>query len=401
MTNNNLKVLCLSFRTPPQVRPQAILIGKMIPEWVRQGVKPIIITYREKEKWQIDLPIYKVDKFQLNRYLRRLPLIANLLEKRYFYRLFKQMEEIVKKHQINLIYSFSNPYASNIVGAKLKEKLGIKFISNFSDPWYDDPYQSFSKSEKKDIARKEKNIIQTSNRIIFNNEVAKNLVMKKYPVEWQKKAIVIPHCFDSKKYPAKLEKKKDYFILSHIGAFYQQRNPELLFSALRSVLAKEPSLKKKLRLRLVGGDLKYTNYQTKDLLSVISNFGLDEIAEILPAVSYQESLEEMKLADCLIVIDADFNLSPFFPSKVVDYAGSQTPIIGITPNNSPTAQLLRWLGCPSFNYQQENNLTGYLIKLISGQVEIKINHDYLQNFSVENTTKSLIKIFNEILTEKL
>ena len=81
MTNNNLKVLCLSFRTPPQVRPQAILIGKMIPEWVRQGVKPIIITYREKEKWQIDLPIYKVDKFQLNRYLRRLPLIANLLEK--------------------------------------------------------------------------------------------------------------------------------------------------------------------------------------------------------------------------------------------------------------------------------------------------------------------------------
>src|SRR3989344_3212843 len=124
MTNNNLKVLCLSFRTPPQVRPQAILIG-------------------------------------------------NLLEKRYFYRLFKQMEEIVKKHQINLIYSFSNPYASNIVGAKLKEKLGIKFISNFSDPWYDDPYQSFSKSEKKDIARKEKNIIQTSNRIIFNNEIAK------------------------------------------------------------------------------------------------------------------------------------------------------------------------------------------------------------------------------------
>ncbi|HLC90013.1 MAG TPA: glycosyltransferase [Patescibacteria group bacterium] len=396
-----MNIMCLSFRTPPVVRPQAILIGKMIPEWVKQGINPIIVTYETSDQWQIDLPIYYIPQLKISRYFNKIGFVKNLIEKRYYQKIFKLVKSLIIKHKIELVFSFSNPYASNILGARLKEKLGVKFISHFSDPWYDDPYQSFSKSEKKDIAKKEKNIIQNSDRVIFNNEAAKDLVIKKYPVEWRKKSIVIPHCFDGKKYPALLEKKKAYFIISHIGAFYQQRNPDLLFSALSSVLAKEPNLKKILKLRLVGGDLKYTNYQTKDLLSVVSKFGLTEIAEILPAVSYQESLKEMKLADCLVVIDADFNPSPFFPSKVVDYAGSKTPIIGITPNNSPTAQFLNGLGCPSFDYQRENDLTDYLIKLINRQIKININENYLENFSVESTTKLLIKTFKEVLTKNL
>ncbi len=105
----------------------------------------------------------------------------------------------------------------------------------------------------------------------------------------------------------------------------------------------------------------------------------------------------MRLSDCLIVIDADMPGSPFLPSKVVDYTGSGSKIIGITPTNSPTAQFLDRLGCKSFNYNEIDELSKYLEELISGKVDIKINKEYLKQYDVRSTTAKLIKQFNEVL----
>ncbi|MBU4375843.1 hypothetical protein KKH38_05055, partial [Patescibacteria group bacterium] len=67
MIKDKLKILCLSFRTPPAVRPQAILIGKMIPEWIKQGVSPVIITYESGGKWDINAPVYTIPQFNISR----------------------------------------------------------------------------------------------------------------------------------------------------------------------------------------------------------------------------------------------------------------------------------------------------------------------------------------------
>jgi len=68
---------------------------------------------------------------------------------------------------------------------------------------------------------------------IFTNPAAKELVMKKFPKFWAKKAAVIPHCFNAKDYPEIQTKDDGRFVISHIGAFYKIRNPEILFKALK------------------------------------------------------------------------------------------------------------------------------------------------------------------------
>ncbi|MFH1890119.1 MAG: hypothetical protein ABIJ91_00945 [Candidatus Kuenenbacteria bacterium] len=418
MNQQAIKPLVLSFRTPPAVRPQSILIGKMINQWINQGLKPVIVTYDSNGDWNIDLDIYKIPQLRIsrylnNRYINRVYPVKFLLEDHYYRKMYKKIKGLVKKHNINLIYSFSNPIASNIIGTMLSKRLGIKFVASFSDPWYDSPLQRFTHLERRGVFKREKFIIENSNKVIFCNDVAQKLIMKKYPEKWLEKTAVIPHCFDLKDYPEVKNDKastvplespeqqqrdsNDKFLISHIGAFYPERNPKPLFTALSAVLKSKPELKGKVKLNLIGGTSNYTGYRLDDLKNLLKSYNIEGIAEIIPPVEYKESLRQMKLSDLLIVIDANYAGSPFLTSKAIDYLGSGNPIIGITPKNSPTDSLLKNIGYQSFSYDEINELTNYLENIIKNKTKIKPNQDLLSQYDVKNTTKKLIGYFREII----
>jgi len=395
--NFRKKILCLSFWTPPVVRPQSILIGKMIPEWIKQGIEPVVVAYEKCGDWNINAPVFKIPIFSINRILSRIPLLRECLRFMYYKKIAKVIKEIALRNQVELIFSFSKPMDSNIIGAMLKKNLNIPFVSHFSDPWYDDPYKSLSKLRAKFIYLQEKFIIKNSDKVIFTNEVAKDLIMKKFPESWIKKADVIPHCYNLADYPEVSEPNTGKFVISYIGAFYKQRNPELLFKALKNIISKQPDFIHKFKVELIGAANDYVGYKVGNIEGMADLYGLKNNIEIIPPVSYEESLKYMKLSDCLVVIDADMPGSPFLPSKVVDYAGSGKAILGITPASSPTAQFIKGLGCESFNYDQVDELAQYLEGLISGQVKIQINKEYLEQYDVRNTTSKLVKLFNEAL----
>ena len=395
MDRKKLKVLCLSFWTPPTVRPQSILIGKMIPEWINQGLKPVVLTYDVCGDWQIDLPIYKIPQFGVKKWQARVPGLVVLLEYFYYQKLFRVAKKIIKEHQINIVFSFANPQESNILGAMIANKLKVKFVAYFSDPWIDNPYKSYSEMRTWLVKKMEKYVVNHSDKVIFTNEQALELIMKKYSSEYRKRALVIPHCYNEANYPV-VEKKSSKFVLSHIGAFYKERNPEILLIALQQILKNNPGLEKKLTLQLVGSINAYTGYSKEILNTMIAKHGLQNVAEIIPAISYAESLKYMKIADCLVVIDADFKNSPFFPSKVVDYAGSGKIIVGITPQDSPTALFLKHLGYQTFTHNESEPLTNYLKNLIDGTVWPVIHPDYLRKFNVKTTTANLIGLFEEV-----
>ena len=107
----------------------------------------------------------------------------------------------------------------------------------------------------------------------------------------------------------------------------------------------------------------------------------------------------MKLSDCLIVLDLNIPKSPFLPSKVVDYAGSGSLILGITPEDSPARDFLNNLGYKVFNYNQVDELAVYLEKLILGEIKINVNQDFLKQYDVKSTTAKLIGMFEEVLNK--
>src|SRR3989338_1848784 len=384
-----MRILCLSFWTPPIIRPQSILIGKMIPEWMRQGISPVIVSYDVCGDWKINATVYHVPE-RTRRQFPNIPLIKQgyrlFEEHSYFEHLFKIVAPLVKKYSIDVIFSFANPQESNVLGAMLKKCLKIQFISHFSDPWYDNPYKKLKGFAARKALRDERFVISMSDRIVFTNDAALELVMKKYDDAAKKRAVVIPHCYDPEDYPKDIQKNKK-FTISYIGAFYKERNPSLFFQSIEAVLDQYPKLKETLRIVLVGATSDYAGYSDEKLKKLITLHRLDDIVEVTPAVSYKESLKYMKEADILVVIDADYKGSPFLPSKAVDYAGAGKIIVGITPTDSPTAKFLKNIGYSSFNYSEGTLLSRHLEDIMLHRKAPVVKGEVLEKFHVRETTR--------------
>ncbi|MGC9605513.1 MAG: glycosyltransferase [Minisyncoccia bacterium] len=395
MPNKDINVLCLSLRTPPEIRPQAILIGKMVPEWVRQGVKPVIVSYGG-EDWDIDLPRYRIPQRKHNRVFDRVPALRRSRDRKYLDRLMDFFGPIIKEHQIGLVFSFANPQFSNVIGAGVKKRFGVRFVANFSDPWYDSGYKPFSKRAADDVLRQETGVVEAADRIVFVSEQLRDMVMKKYPAAYKEKCRVIPHCYDPKDYPADARRTDSDFIISYIGVFYKERNPEILFKILKKAISDDAALASKLKIRLVGGANPYAGYTQEKIESLLEQYGLKDRTEMISTVPFRESLRLMKSSDCLVTIDANFGTSPFLPSKVIDYAGSGKPVVGITPHGSTVSGFLDRLGERSFGYDEVAEAAAYLKDLINGKTSRKIDTAFLEQFHVRNTTAKLLGIFKEL-----
>ena len=397
--NNKLNVLFLTFWSPPLVRPRAIVIGKLMPEFIRQGISPVIITYENGGQWQIGVPKYRIPQFRENKFLSAIKLRS--ISKYLYYRMIRRLgEELIKRYKIDVIFSFSNPQESNIAGAMLGKKTGVPFVSYFSDPWYDSSYKKFSKLAAWKVLQLERFIIKNSERALFINQAERDLIMKKFPSGWLQKTGVVRHCYDPSDYPPTQKSSGGKFIFSHVGAFYKQREPDIFFKAVVEAIKREPSLRSKIKIQLVGGVNDYFLYPVQMLNAAIEKYELQDLIETQPPVEYKKSLEYMKLADCLFAIDADVPGSICSPSKLFDYAGSGTPIIGITPTNSPTHEFLSNLGYQSFNYNQIDELADYIRGLVNKKIVLTPNQEYLKNFEVKHITSRYINVFREVAAQK-
>jgi glycosyltransferase involved in cell wall biosynthesis len=122
--------------------------------------------------------------------------------------------------------------------------------------------------------------------------------------------------------------------LVYTGRFYDDvRTPDALFSAIAR-FADQPDL----RLLLMGPNM--TRYQ-----STVQRYGIGNLVVLSSAAPYLTALREAASADALVVVDADADgASMFLPSKLIDYLMLRKPILGITPPEGASAELLHRLG---------------------------------------------------------
>ena len=401
MEQKPLRVLCISFWTPPVVRPQAILLGKMLPEWERQGISPVLLSIAQKEKWEgVSFPQYYIPAIPglVSRIVGRVPLLREWSDSLYQWYWARVAEKIIKDEKIDLIFSFANPQESNILGAILHKKLKLPFISHFSDPWYDNHYKDFTPERGALVLKLEKFIMEESDLILFTNQPALEMVMKKYPKEWIARTAVIPHNYEAIDYPERTKPRptKPPYKISYIGAFYQKRTPEPFFKALAALLKKHPELEDAFTIELIGAANPYAGYSIEQLEQMLSDYGLRERATLTAPITYKESLRAMVESDLLIAIDADIPGSPYLPSKVIDYIGSGTPIVSITPTGSPAGKIVTGSGYWTFSYEETDKLAAFLERWLKGDEHPKRDQKYIDQFTIASTSAMLIAHFNSV-----
>jgi len=356
------RLLVVSYAFPPQLTPESLLLLRRVKELVRLGWDLTVLTVdkratlemfdpRLEESLPPSLkvrrtggalsPLYAV-KGIAKVILKSLTLLGLPEMQSPWYFFGRQAgRRLVREQGFEAIYSHACYYVSSMVGLALKRGTGLPWVASFSDPWVDNPYLSLGPLQRRTSRFIEAAIIREADAVVFVTSRTAEVVMRKYPREWQKKVHVVPHGYetdflgDLDLVPGPRRRLR----LVYTGMFYKgKRTPEGLFRGLQ-LLGRSRPLEEQLEVRLIGPF-------APDYQPLAQSLGLGQVVACSGPVSFMESMQENAAADVLLLIEAPFSPSLILPTKLVDYLPLGKPILGLIPPEGTPAELMGRLGCP-------------------------------------------------------
>jgi hypothetical protein len=345
------EILALSYALPPSLYPQSIQIGRLLyhcplPVWAvsgeaSDGGMDCYPDFSERMALHQRVPFRAPLSGRLHALARKFVSLYGRAPDEFRFWISDAAKTIDgeladKNPRRPVIVSFGEPMSDHLLALDLKRRTGLPWVAHFSDPWADNPFRRLFVFANVLNRRMERAVIATADRVVFTSPETLSLVMAKYPDGWREKACVLPHSYDPDFYPV-TSVRAGKLVVRYLGNFYADRTPFPLLDALVGIHRKSPELLSDVRFELIGA---MPDRMRNRALRIDLPPGL---VELLPSVSYRNSLRLAAEADLLLVIDAPADLSVFLPSKLIDYVGAGVPIYGVVPSGS-SHELIRRLG---------------------------------------------------------
>lgn len=300
----------------------------------------------------------------------------------------KYLKKYIEENQIDTIVTSGPPHSLHLIGLQLKKELNVKWFADFRDPWttigYHKALKLSSSAEKKHKAL-EKEVLTTADTIIVTSKTTKVefQAITSQPIE------VITNGYDIEKVTKQPLDEK--FTLAHIGSFLSERNPRILWKALKELIKENPEFKRDFQLKLIGA-------VSQEVLDTISEFRLNDYVLNLGYVSHQEAVEHQRKSQVLLLIEINSNdTKSIIPGKLFEYMVSERPIIAIGPEGSDFAEIITSTNTGVFFlYDEMEQLKALLLKyynLYAAQ-NLKVHAVGLQQYSRKSLTEKLSKLIS-------
>lgn len=299
------------------------------------------------------------------------------------------LEKYIQENQIETIITSGPPHSLHLIGLNLKKKLNVKWFADFRDPWTTIGYHKalkLSAYAEKRHKTLEREVLNTADHIIVTSKTTK----KEFQALTNKPIEVITNGYDVEK----VEKQPldGKFSLAHIGSFLSDRNPKILWESLKELLLEIPDFKTNLELKLIGTT-------SVEVLSSISEFGLNDYVRNLGYVSHQEAVAHQRKSQILLLIEIDSEITKsILPGKLFEYMVSERPILAIGPSGSDFAEIIQNTNTGVFvTYSEKeklkNTIKGHYEQYLEGK--LKSHGIGLQQYSRKNLTQQLAVLIKE------
>jgi galactitol-specific phosphotransferase system IIB component len=299
------------------------------------------------------------------------------------------LEKYIAENTIDTIITSGPPHSLHLIGLELKQKLNLKWIADFRDPWTTIGYHkslrlsNYAAKKHKDL---EYQVLNTADTIIVTSKTTK----AEFQAITTKPIEVITNGYDVETIAnQELDTK---FSLAHIGSFLSERNPIILWESIKELLNEIPDFKRHLEIKLIGA-------VSQEVLDEIKNFDLVPYLKNLGYVSHGEAIVHQKKSQVLLLIEIDSeDTKSIIPGKLFEYMVSNRPIIAIGPKDSDFAEIITNTNTGVFfNYSEKEKLKSVLLDFYNQFLEgkLKSNGVGLQKYSRKNLTKELVQLLNK------
>ncbi|WP_396194851.1 glycosyltransferase family 4 protein [Flavobacterium sp.] len=301
----------------------------------------------------------------------------------------KYLTKYIQENNIDTIVTSGPPHSLHLIGLQLKKELGVTWLADFRDPWttigYHKALKLSSYAEKKHKAL-EHEVLNTADTIIVTSKTTKAEfeAITSRPIE------VITNGYDVEKITKQPLDEK--FSLAHIGSFLSERNPRILWKALKELTQENQDFKKDFQLKLIGA-------VSQEVLDTISEFKLNDYVLNLGYISHQEAVEHQRKSQVLLLIEINSeDTKSIIPGKLFEYMVSERPIVAIGPQGSDFAEIITSTNTGIFfTYDEKEKLKALLLNYYQEyqQQNLKVHAVGLQQYSRKSLTGQLSKLLTQ------
>lgn len=302
--------------------------------------------------------------------------------------------ELIKKHNIDLIYSSFPAPSSHVVARRLKKAADLPWVCELRDLWVDSPHDvprgSFARFNK----WFEKRILKEANAFIGVTKKITDVLQNKYNKS--------SHTIYSPIEPFRNQPQTsdNVFCIVYTGALYSgSRDISSLIRAIKLLEKRGEVSPKSLIFRYVGYD---------DRTSIEAMFARYDATAYLSyggRVSRDEAMLEQSRAALLYVVpmSSDKRFDGIMTAKVFEYLGHRKPILATSVIGGELDNFLRETGCGISLVEPEDiatALAGWIKNYMNGDAnlgEFCPREDVLCRHTAEESANKMIQIFQSVL----
>lgn len=274
----------------------------------------------------------------------------------------KYLEKYIKQNSIDAIISSGPPHSLHLIANELKKKTSIKWISDFRDPWTDIDYfhqLPLTIKSKKKHQTLEEEVLKNSDAVVVVGKT-----MRENYLAFNKNTVVLSNGYDCE-IPTKSIELDKKFSITHIGLMNEDRNPNILWRALKEISTEVIGFSENLEIQLIG---KVDGV----VLEALNEYGLSDNLNQISYVPHSEvQLYQQKSQVLLLAVNKVPSAKGIVTGKIFEYLVAKRPILAIGPTDGDLAEIL--------DETQAGTIAGFDHLEKTKETVLKMYHLYLKN----------------------
>ena len=275
--------------------------------------------------------------------------------------------QMIRHHRPAAIMSTYPIATAHLIGLTLRRLSGLPWIADCRDSMTEPGYPVDPLTWRTN-RRLEQSMVKHATKVVFTTQGTLQMYAERYLEVPSSRWDVIENGFDEENFrdaesgfAAHALGPPGQVTLVHSGVLYpQERDPRPFFAALRTLKARQEITADSLRivLRATGSDDLYR--------AMLADFGIADLVELAPSISYRAALQEMLCADGLLLFQAAM-CNHQVPAKLYEYFRAGRPIFALTDPAGNTAEALRKVGATDIvKIADEHDIAAGMIRFVTG-----------------------------------
>lgn len=302
------------------------------------------------------------------------------------------IDEVIKKHKIDIAVAEHGPDASLYVGKNIQTKYGIPWIVDFRDP----AERGFDPFLRPLYIHQIKKLVTTAGAII--NVIPQWCQLDKQ--RYKKPTYCIPNGFDPDDFDfSNLTNNNAKFTIVYPGSIQKSQNIELFLDGLNHFV-KEMNNDLNIRFQYFGASYKRVK-------AYVHKLGIEQYVSIQPVIERSQALEAMAQADLLLLLSIDTTMTQdillgkgVYPGKVFEYFGLKKPIMNVPGDSGVLDELIESTNTGvtlSTKVQISKYLHGFYSKFLDGAISFHPDLKEIQRYNRQSQSRELEQILLGVL----